>query len=68
MKRGRVHRPGMPQPAPRDPPAFASRATRAELQAQLEAARAAGDRQRVSQLLGRLMLTPHDRTPPGSEA
>ena len=44
-----------------------ARPTRAELLEQLAEARAAGDRQRVSALLGRLMLTPHDR-PPGSNA
>ena len=48
-------------PAP--PPA---RPTRAELLEQLAEARAAGDRQRVSALLGRLMLTPHDRPPRGN--
>ena len=36
-----------------------ARPTRAELLEQLEVARAKGDRQLVSKLLGRLMLTPH---------
>ena len=51
------HTPTPPPPRP----------TRAELLEQLAEARAAGDRSRVSMLLGRLMLTPHD-TPPGSSA
>ncbi len=45
------------------PPA---RPTRTDLEAQLAAARAAGDRERISTLLAKLMLTPRD-TPPGSK-
>ena len=50
---------------PRPLPTRGTRPTRAELLAQLAEAKAAGDRGRVSGLLGRLMLTPHDARPPG---
>ena len=43
-----------------------ARPTRAELLEALAEAKAAGDRARVSELLGRLMLTPHDRPPRGT--
>ena len=39
-----------------------ARPTRAQLLAELAAARAAGDRERISQLLGRLLLAQPDRT------
>ena len=52
-------------PVPRTPPA--GRATRAELLEQLAEARAAGDRQRMGELYGRLMTTPRD-SPPRSNA
>ena len=51
-----------PQRVPQAP----ARPTRAELLEQLAAARAAGDRTRVSEALGKLMLTPHDRPPRGT--
>ena len=51
-------------PVPRTPPA--GRATRAELLEQLAEARAAGDRQRMGELYGRLMLA-EPATPPGSK-
>ena len=62
----RTRRSGNSDP-PRPEPPRGERPTRAQLLEQLAEARAAGDRTRVSELLGRLMLTPHD-TPPGSNA
>lgn len=55
--RGRLN---IPQPAT-STRAERARATRAQLQTELAAARAAGDRERVSQLLGRLMFAAPDR-------
>ena len=60
--------PRTPAPPPRHPAEAAqarkARPSRAELLADLEAAKREGDRERVSTLHARLMLTPPD--PPGA--
>lgn len=59
-------RPDAPEPRASDPPAERARASRAQLEAQLAAARQRGDREAVSKLLARMMMVPRD-TPPGSK-
>ena len=64
MYQASVSVPRTPAPPPRHPAEVAqarkARPSRAELLADLEAAKLEGDRERVSGLLARIMLTPPD--------